>query len=247
MQSSNPALAVATREAGQFNFGGAEAAATLNGTATKSIILVLLTMVIGMFSMNYTINSIINTAAIPNGLMYGSLIIAFIIALVTCFKPNLSPFTAPAYAVAEGGALGVLSGIFEFQYPGIVSTAVISTFVVVIAMLALWKFRVIVPTARMRSIIVGATTGVMVLYLIDIVFALFGHNLLPTSGPLSILISLVVCTIAAFNLVLDFEGIQNAVDQGLPKYFEYYNAFSLLVTICWLYIEILKLLAKREE
>jgi len=247
MQSSNPALAVATREAGQFNFGGAAAAATLSGTATKSIILVLLTMVVGMFAMNYTIDYVYTNAAIPSVLMYGSLIVAVIIGLVTCFKPNIATFTAPAYAVAEGGALGVLSGIFEFQYPGIVSTAVISTFVVVVAMLALWKFKIIVPTARFRSIIVGATAGVFFLYLIEIIFSLFGHPILPTHGPLAIGISLIICTIAAFNLVLDFEGIQNAVDQGLPKYFEYYNAFSLLVTICWLYIEILKLLSKREN
>ena len=134
----------------------------------------------------------------------------------------------------------------ELKYPGIVSTAVMSTFAVVLAMLALWKFKVIVPTARFRSIVTGATAGVFVLYLLNFVTGLFGFNLLPSTGALSIGISLLICTIAAFNLVLDFENIQVSVDEGLPKYFEYFNAFSLLVTICWLYIEILNLLSKRE-
>ena len=166
--------------------------------------------------------------------------------MITIFKPQSSPITAPIYAVLEGVALGALSGIFEIKYPGIASTAVLSTFVVVISMLALWKFKIIVPTARFRAIITGAVAGVAVLYIIDMVLRIFGINFLPTSGAMSIGISLIICTIAAFSLVLDFENIQMAVDQGLPKYFEYFNAFSLLVTICWLYIEILKLLSRRE-
>ena len=193
------------------------------------------------------LNSVYTTGQVPNGLMLGSVILGFIVALVTIFKPTAAPITAPIYAVLEGGALGSLSGIFEIQYPGIVSTAVMSTFVVVMTMLALWKFKIIVPTQRFRSIITGAIGGICVLYIANMIFSLFGANLIPQTGPISIIVSLVVCTVAAFSLVLDFENIQVSVDEGLPKYFEYYNAFSLLVTICWLYVEILKLLSKRDN
>ncbi|MBO6258652.1 MAG: Bax inhibitor-1/YccA family protein [Succinivibrio sp.] len=241
-QTSNPAVAVATRQAGSFNFGGTEAAATISGSTTKSLVYILITLVVGYFSMAYALNGYIS-----NGALIGSCLVAFIVALVTIFKPQFAPVTGPIYAVTEGVALGMLSGIFEYQYPGIVVTAVMSTFVVVMVMLVLWKFKLIVPTQRFRSIVVGATAAICVLYLLNFIFMLFGSALLPSSGPLSIAISLVVCLIAALNLVLDFEAIQSAVDQGLPKYFEAFNAFSLLVTICWLYIEILKLLAKRED
>lgn len=245
MQSSNPALGAINRTAGQINFGGLEQAATMAGTTTKSILLVAITLVVGSFAMSYSIESIF-AGQVPSTLIYGSCIAAFIVALITIFKPNVSPITSWIYAVFEGLALGSLSGLFEFKYPGIVSTAVLSTFSVVFIMLFLWKFRIVVPTAKFRSVMVGAITGVFFLYLIDIVFSLFGASLLPTSGPLSILISLVVCTIAAFSLILDFDNIETCVNEGLPKYFEYYNAFSLLVTICWLYVEILRLLSKRE-
>lgn len=247
MQLSNPAMGVITRSAaGEFNFGGVGNVATFSGTTTKSIILILLTCIVGYFSMAYSTAAIHLTGRYPSVLLYGGIIGAVVLAFITIFKPNLSTFTAPAYAVFEGVGLGCLSAVFEKRYPGIVATAVMSTFVVVFAMLCLWKFRVIVPTARFRSILVGATTGVCLLYIGDMVMHLFGMALLPTTGALSIAISLIVCTIAAFNLVLDFDNIEQAVQQGLPKYFEFYCAFSLLVTICWLYVEILRLLSKRE-
>ena len=248
MQSSNPAISVIRKNAGVYNFGGTEAGATISGTTTKSIVLVALTLISGYFAMNYTINSVYTTGQVPNGLMLGSVILGFsgilgfIVGLVTIFKPTAAPITAPIYAILEGGALGSLSGIFENQYPGIVSTAVMSSLVVVMTTLALWKFKIIVPTQRFRSIITGAIGGICVLYVANMIFSLFGANLIPQTGPISIIVSLVVCTVAAFSLVLDFEDIQVSVDKGLPKYFEYYDAFSLLVTICWLYCELLKLL-----
>lgn len=246
MQSSNPALRVLESQAGQFNFGGIANAATIQGTTTKAILLVVLTMFVGYVGMVYTANAILTTGSIPKLALYGSIIAAFVIALVTIFKPQISPITAPLYAIAEGFGLGCLSMLFELKYPGIVTTAVMSTFAVVLIMTALWKFKVVVPTAKFKSIMIGAISGVALLYIVDLIFSLFGARLLPTSGPVSIIISLVVCTIAAFSLILDFDNIQQAVDQGLPKYFDYFNAFSLLVTICWLYIEILRLLSKRE-
>ena len=246
LQSSNPAIAVARNQAGTFNFGGEALGATIQGTTTKAIVLVALTLVVGLFAMNYTMNSLLY-GVMPTFLMYGSLIAGVVVAFITIFKPTTAPITAPIYAVLEGAALGSLSAIFELKYPGIVTTAVLSTFVVVMSMLALWKFKVIVPTQKFKAVITGAITGIFVLYIINLVVSLFGGSFLPQTGPLSILISLIVCTVAALSLILDFDNIQQAVDAGLPKYFEYFNAFSLLVTICWLYVEILKLLAKRED
>lgn len=246
LQSSNPAIAVARNQAGTFNFGGEALGATIQGTTTKAIVLVALTLVVGLFAMNYTMNSLMY-GVMPTFLMYGSLIAGVVVAFITIFKPTTAPITAPIYAVLEGAALGSLSAIFELKYPGIVTTAVLSTFVVVMSMLAIWKFKVIVPTQKFKAVITGAITGIFVLYMINLVVSLFGGSFLPQTGPLSILISLIVCTVAALSLILDFDNIQQAVDAGLPKYFEYFNAFSLLVTICWLYVEILKLLAKRED
>lgn len=246
MQSSNPAIGVLTREAGAYNFGGLEAAATLSGTTTKAILLVAVTLITGYFSMIYSANYVITNGALPSFLMYGSVIAAFVVAMITIFKPTVSPVTAPLYAVLEGAALGSLSMAFEIKYPGIVVTAVMSTFVVVMVMLALWKMKLIVPTARFRSVLFGAMSGICVLYLLNFVMHMFGMALLPQTGALSIGISLIVCLVASLSLILDFENIQEAVDRGLPKYFEYFNAFSLLVTICWLYVEILRLLSKRE-
>ena len=246
LQSSNPAIAVARNQAGTFNFGGEALGATIQGTTTKAIVLVALTLVVGLFAMNYTMNSLLY-GVMPSFLMYGSLIAGVVVAFITIFKPTTAPITAPIYAVLEGAALGSLSAIFELQYPGIVTTAVLSTFVVVMSMLALWKFKVIVTTQKFKAVLTGAITGIFVLYMINLVVSLFGGSFLPQTGPLSILISLIVCTVAALSLILDFDNIQQAVDAGLPKYFEYFNAFSLLVTICWLYVEILKLLAKRED
>ena len=246
LQSSNPAIAVARNQAGTFNFGGEALGATIQGTTTKAIVLVALTLVVGLFAMNYTMNSLLY-GVMPSFLMYGSLIAGVVVAFITIFKPTTAPITAPIYAVLEGAALGSLSAIFELKYPGIVTTAVLSTFVVVMSMLALWKFKVIVPTQKLKAVLTGAITGIFVLYMINLVVSLFGGSFLPQTGPLSILISLIVCTVAALSLILDFDNIQQAVDAGLPKYFEYFNAFSLLVTICWLYVEILKLLAKRED
>ncbi len=250
MRSTNPAIGVMNRAAGTFNFGGEGAqanAATVSGTTTKALVLIAMTLVAGWLSMAYTISSVASGQGAPTALVWLPMIVGLVAAVATCFKPQYSPITAPLYALCEGGCLGALSGIFEFQYPGIVSTAVMSTFVVVMVMLALWKFRIIVPTQRFRAVVMSATLGVCVLYLVDMVFHLFGSALLPTTGALAIGISLIVCLIAAMNLILDFDSIQASVDQGLPKYFEYFNAFSLLVTICWLYIEILQLLAQREE
>lgn len=248
MQSSNPAMRVISAQAGQLNFGGTDAVATVSGTTTKSLILVALTFVVGFFSLYYGIGLIITGAfGTLKTLTWLSVIVAFVVALITIFKPQFAPITAPIYAVFEGVGLGLISAMYELKFAGIVSTAVISTFAVVITMLALWKFKIIVPTQKFKAIVTGATLAVAALYLLNIITSLFSFPIIPQAGALSIVVSIVICAIAALNLILDFDNIQNAVDLGLPKYFEYFNAFSLLVTICWLYLEILRLLSKRGE
>ena len=123
MQSSNPAISAMRNAAGVYNFGGVEAGATISGTTTKSILLVGLTMVVGYLAMNYTLAQIYSGQGISSLLMYGSIFGALIVAFITIFKPNVAPITAPIYAVLEGGALGTLSGVFEFQ-----STLILVTF-----------------------------------------------------------------------------------------------------------------------
>ncbi|MBO8415311.1 MAG: Bax inhibitor-1/YccA family protein [Proteobacteria bacterium] len=246
MHSTNPAAAVLARSAGQINFGGVAAGATMSGTTSKALLYCALTVLVGYWAMTYSLGYIIANLALPKALMFGSLIAGVVLAFVTLFNPKVAPITAPIYAVLEGAALGSVSAAFELKYPGIVSTAVLSTFAVVMAMLVLWKFRLIVPTARFRAVVTGALTGIVLLYIANLIFSLFGSQLLPSSGPVSIGISLIICTVAALSLVLDFDTIEQSVEAGLPKYFEAFNAFSLLITICWLYVEILNLLSKRE-
>lgn len=246
MRSSNPAMQAIAQSAGSVNFGGQELAATMSGSIYKSIFAVVLTFVVAALTFS-KVPYIVSSVESLNGYVIGSVIVAFIVALITIFKPSVSPITTPIYAVVEGFALGVLSFYTELMYPGIVSTAVISTFCVVLSMLVLWKFRIVVPTQKFRSIITGAVCGIALLYIVNMLVSIFTKgSLLPTQGPLAIGISLIICAVAAFSLILDFQNIEDAVNMGLPKYFEYYNAFSLLVTICWLYIEILKLLRARE-
>ena len=179
MASSNPAMGVLDRAAsGEFNFGGLGETATLSGTTTKSIFLVAITFIVGYGSMIYSLGYIIQNQATPSLLMYGSIIAAVVVAMIAIFKPQSTPITAPLYAICEGAGLGTLSAVFEFKYPGIVATAVMSTFVVLMAMLALWKFRLIVPTARFRSIVIGATCGIAILYLLYTFFVRISYNMM---------------------------------------------------------------------
>jgi len=179
-----------------------------------------------------------------------SLIGGFIVAMVTIFKPVWASFTAPLYALIEGVFLGAISAIynnvFQEKAPGIVMQAVLLTFGVVIAMYFLYRFNVIKATQRFRSIVFVATAGIAVFYLLSIGLRLFSVDIafLHEGSTLGIVFSLVVVTIAALNLILDFDMIERGVAMRAPKYMEWYGAFGLVVTIVWLYLEILRLLGK---
>lgn len=173
-----------------------------------------------------------------------------IAAIAMSFKPTWSPYLAPAYGLMEGFFLGAISAIFNdaFQekYPGLIMQAVGLTFGVAIAMFLLYNFRVIKATERFKSVIISATMGIAIFYLIAMVLRMFGVNMpfMYDSSVLGIGISLFVVAIAALNLILDFDMIERGAEAGAPKYMEWYGAFGLLVTIVWLYIEILKLLSR---
>ena len=182
--------------------------------------------------------------------MWIGLIGGLISSLIIIFKPTLAGYIAPAYGILEGFFLGALSAIlneaFAKRYPGLIMQAVGLTFGVAIAMFLLYNFRVIKATQRLKSIIFTATAGIAIFYLIAMVLRLFHVNLpfMYDASALGIGISLFVIAIAALNLILDFDMIEQGASMGAPKYMEWYGAFGLLVTIVWLYIEILKLLSR---
>lgn len=170
----------------------------------------------------------------------------FILAMVTTFKHSWAPFTSPIYALLEGLFLGGFSSLLEARYPGIAIQSVALTFGVLLAMLLIYSTGLIKVTRRFYIGVAAATGGIAIFYLVQMVMGLFGVRLFALSGssPLSIGISLFIVSIAALNLVLDFDFIERGVNAGAPKYMEWYGAFGILVTMVWLYLEILRLLAK---
>ena len=178
--------------------------------------------------------------------IFGGLIIGMIMALVTIFKKEWSMFTAPVYAIAEGFVLGGISAIFEMSYPGIVMQAVALTFGTLFCLLMGYKSGLIKLTDKMRAGIVAATGAIFLVYLVSFIMSFFGAGipLIHGSGPIGIGFSLIVVGVAALNLILDFELIERGAMQGAPRYMEWYGAFALMVTLIWLYINLLRLLSK---
>jgi uncharacterized YccA/Bax inhibitor family protein len=178
--------------------------------------------------------------------IFGGMIAAFAII----FKPTWAPYIAPAYGLLEGLFIGGISAImndaFQKSYPGLVMQAVGLTFGVAIAMFLLYNFRVIRATEKFKSILFSATLGIGIFYLLTMIFGMFGVSMpfMYDASPLGIGISLFVVAIAALNLIMDFDMIEQGAEQGAPKFMEWYGAFGLMVTIVWLYIEILKLLSR---
>tara|TARA_Y100000996_G_scaffold396388_1_gene362447 strand:- start:4746 stop:5489 length:744 start_codon:yes stop_codon:yes gene_type:complete len=182
-------------------------------------------------------------------LMIPAAILGFILALVTIFRsPAKAGSTAPLYALSQGIFLGGITMIFENQFPGIAIQAIGLTFGILASLLFCYKSGIIKPTENFRLMVFSATIGIGIVYLISILINLFGSGeevmMIHSSGPVGIGFSLFVVGIASLNLVLDFDFIEEGAEQGMPKYMEWYGAFSLMVTLIWLYMEILRLLAK---
>lgn len=217
---------------------------TLTGAINKTGILLVLCLV----SAGYVWNQFFQSSEPPavNGLMMLGLLGGLAMAIVTIFKRQWAGLTAPAYALLQGLALGGISAMFELQYPGIVIQAVGLTFGTLAMLLLAYKTGLIKPTENFRLMIVAATGGIALLYLVSFVMGFFGSSVgfIHSNGLFGIGFSLFVVAIAALNLVLDFDFIEAGAEQGAPKYMEWYGAFSLMVTLVWLYLEILRLLAK---
>ena len=179
-------------------------------------------------------------------LLLVGLIGGFIASMVGIFKPATSPIAAPIYAVLEGLCLGAISQLLEVRYPGIAVNAMMLTFGVLGSMLVLYTTRTIRVTSGLIKGVVAATAAVMLVYVVDIGLSFFGIRmpLLNESGPLGIGISLVIVGIAAFNLLIDFAVVEDGVSRGSPRYMEWYCGMALLITLVWLYLELLRLLSK---
>ena len=240
MRTSNPAL---TEKAfkGQVAFGETM---TLQGTVNKTGFLLLCIVVAAAWTWGLS-HSNDPFAAIP--WMIGGLIGGLIVALVTIFKKEWSPITAPIYALLEGLVLGGISAIFEKSYPGVAIQAVGLTFGTLFVLLLAYKSGIVRATQGFKIGVIAATGGIAVFYLFEMVLGFFFHIQVPVingSGPWGIAFSLFVVIIAALNLVLDFDLIETGVNNGAAKYMEWYGAFALMVTLIWLYLEILRLLSK---
>lgn len=250
MRSGNPALKADTfLDAGSGQLlRNASGAMTLNGTVNKTALLLVVTLAGALFSWSQF------SAAMANGnpgavmpYVWGGAIGGFVVAMATIFKKQWSPFTAPLYAALEGLFLGAASAMFEMRYPGIVIQAVGLTFGTLAALLLAYRSGLVKATENFKLGVVAATGGIALLYLFNIGMRLFGFQgmgFIHEGSTIGILFSVGVVIVAALNLVLDFDFIERGVDQGAPKYMEWYAAFGLLVTLVWLYLEILRLLGK---
>lgn len=244
IKTANPALNSKTFT--DFSTMDRDNAMSIHGTVNKTSILLILTLVPAWWVWNlyYTAGP---EAVIP-WLIPGSLG-GLVVGLVTCFKKQWAMFTAPLYALLEGLVLGGLSALFEASYPGIVIQAVGLTFGVAASLLLAYTSRMIKATENFKLGVVAATGGIALIYLVSLVAGLFGVHIpyIHESGIIGIGFSLFVVVVAALNLVLDFDFIENGAAQGAPKYMEWYAAFGLMVTLIWLYMEIIRLLAKLRD
>lgn len=216
---------------------------TINGTINKTVILLVLLMIPaywmwGMFSQS--------GAEAVTPWLYGGLFGGLIFAFATIFKKTWSPFTAPIYALLEGLFIGGISAIFEAQFPGIVFQAVALTFGTLFSLLVAYRSGLIKVTQKFRLGVVAATGAIFLVYFVSLIIGFFGVNVpfIYSGGTFGILFSLFVVVIAALNLVLDFDFIEQGAEHGAPKFMEWYGAFGLIITLVWLYIEFLRLLSK---
>ena len=236
METSNPLL---KREEAFSGAGDRAEPMSLQGVINKTGILLLLCMVSAAYAWR-------THPDLRGPLLLVGLIGGFIACMVGIFKPATSPIAAPIYAVLEGLCLGAISQVIELRFPGIAVNAMMLTFGVLGIMLVLYTTRTIRVTSGLVKGVVAATAAVVLVYVVDIGLSFFGIRmpLLNESGPLGIGISLVIVGIAAFNLLIDFAVVEDGVSRGSPRYMEWYCGMALLITLVWLYLELLRLLSK---
>jgi uncharacterized YccA/Bax inhibitor family protein len=217
---------------------------TLQGAVNRSISAVAICVIAAFISWQLSYN-----AAWMGPLMGVGVFGGLIVALVTIFKKSWAPITTPIYALFEGAALGAISNVFQAQYSGIVFQAVGLTFGVLFLMLTIYRTRLIRVTQRFRIAMTAAIGAIFLVYIVGFILSFFGMSipLIHESGPIGIIFSLVVVGVASFSLLLNFDSIEKGASANLPKYMEWYCAFGLLVTLIWLYLEILNLLSKLQR
>jgi uncharacterized YccA/Bax inhibitor family protein len=248
IKTSNPAFSGKTFEnVPGSGYGGmidATARMSLSGTVNKTGVLLVCAMATAAWVWHVFVQSHDMTDVAPY-LTVGA-IGGFIVAMVTVFKKEWAALTAPLYAALEGMVLGGLSALFDFRYPGVAFQAVGLTFGTLFVLLALYSTGMIKVTQKFRLGLFAATGGIMLFYLLEVVLGFFHVQFLAinSGSGIGIVFSLFVCGIAALNLVLDFDFIEQGVNFGAPKYMEWYGAFGIMVTLVWLYLEILRLLSK---
>lgn len=245
-KSGNPALSDKIFRRAE-PVAGEEGTMTLGGTLNKFGFIFLMTMCASVYSwFAYTKGDSVGPMIMIG--LFGGLALAIIIS----FKMQWARYLAPAYGICEGLFLGAISAMistmFKAKAPYIVMQAVLLTFGVVVAMWGLYRFRIIKVTKKLTMVIVGATAGIFIFYILTWILGFFSINVpfmdITNGSTFSIIFSLIVVGVAALNLLLDFDMIDKGVTSGAPKYMEWYGAFALTVTIVWLYIEILRLLSK---
>lgn len=246
MRSSNPAL-----QQNSFTYYGMLSGAenmTVQGVIFKTLICLLLVMLTAGWTWAQFFKSGGNPSVIAPYL-WGGVFGGLILSMVTIFKKEWAPITAPLYALVEGFVIGGISSFFEASYPGIVIQAVSLTFGTLFIMLTAYSTGFIRVTERFKLGVVAATGGLFFFYLVGFVLNMFGISmpLVYSSSPFGILFSVFVVGIAALNLVLDFDFIEQGARKGAPKYMEWYGSFALMVTLIWLYIEFLRLLSKLQN
>jgi len=248
IRTSNPALSKDIFNKAQSRAYAQGETMTLQGAINKSLMMLALVLVGAIYTWRLFFDATTPEAganAVTSWMAIGG-IGGFITALVTIFKRSWSALTAPVYAVLEGLFLGAISAFFEAQYPGLVMQAVALTIGTLLVMLLAYKTGLIKVTQKFRMGVVAATGAIALVYMMSWILSMFGvqSHIMTSSGGIGIVISLVVVVVAALNLVLDFDFMDKGSQAGLPKYMEWYAAFGLMVTLVWLYLEMLRLLSR---
>ena len=241
MRSGNPVLQAQTFGTGVGVAGSS--AMTVGGTVQKTAFLLALALGSAIWASS--------SASQENfqPLIIGGALTGLVLALIISFSPRKAPLLSPVYALVQGVVIGTLSMLFEQMYPGIVLQAAGLTFATAFSLLAVYSTGVIRVSNKFRMGVAAATGGIALMYVVSLVMGMFGARMpfLHDSGPLGIGISLVIVCVAALNLVLDFDFIERGAAAGAPRYMEWYGAFALVVTLIWLYLEFLRLLAKLQR
>ncbi len=243
MRTSNPMLSRLSDAARATSTASRSETMTLAGTATRSLI--LLAVVLFSAGVIWSQVSAGRTDLIMPAVLIGG-IGGFIVAMITVFRPQMAPWTAPIYASLQGAFLGAISAMYNLQYAGLPQQAVALTFAVAMSVFVLYRMGVLRATQGFKRMIISATVGIGLFYIASMLMSMFGMSIgyFASSGPLAIGINLVIAGVAALNLVLDFDRIEEGIRSGAPKQMEWFAAFGLMITLIWLYLELLRLLSR---